>query len=391
MKKFLTSIILFFSFSFGVLATEFDVTTHHVILYNMNDLQVLYEENADEMVSIASLTKIMTTVVALENIDDLDTKVEIVRQDFYGTEGYSEAGFKIHDVVTIRDLLYGIMLPSGADAVNAVVRVVAGSEAKFVDMMNKKAEEIGLSKTRFANPVGKDNENNYSSAKDVAKLLQYALKNDAFKKIFTTKYYKVPSNGLVLKSTLSHYSNFDTSSILGSKSGFTKKAGRCLASISHLNGVDYLLVVINADLTKNYNAVKDSLTIYDYYSSNYSYQQVLDKDKVYASIPVVWGKDKIYEIKTDDVSLFLKNDVGENLLYKFVGVSEITNKIKENDKLGEILVLNGEDLVYSMDVYLNEALCFYHPFLDGVIIVLVLVVMVFVIKLMKKKNRWKNS
>ncbi len=391
MKKFLTSIILFFSFSFGVLATEFDVTTHHVILYNMNDLQVLYEENADEMVSIASLTKIMTTVVALENTHDLETKVEIVRQDFDGTEGYSEAGFKIRDVVTIRDLLYGIMLPSGADAVNAVVRVVAGSEAKFVDMMNKKAEEIGLSKTRFANPVGKDNENNYSSAKDVAKLLQYALKNDAFKKIFTTKYYKVPSNGLVLKSTLSHYSNFDTSSILGSKSGFTKKAGRCLASISHLNGVDYLLVVINADLTKNYNAVKDSLTIYDYYSSNYSYQQVLDKDKVYASIPVVWGKDKIYEIKTDDVSLFLKNDVGENLLYRFVGVSEITNKIKEKDKLGEILVLNGEDLVYSMDVYLNEALSFYHPFLDGVIIVLVLVVMVFVIKLMKKKNRWKNS
>lgn len=389
MKKFLVTFLFLFSFTFTAYAQEFDVTSHHVILYNMLDDTEIYEENSNERVSIASLTKIMTTIVALENISDYEQVVTIKDEDFVGTIGYSEAGFKTGDKATIMDLLYGIMLPSGADAVNAVVRVTAGSEEKFVKLMNEKAKEIGLTNTSFANPVGRDDEDNYSTAYDVAKLLKYALKNETFKKIFTTKYYKVPSNGLELKSTLSAYKMLDTSIIMGSKSGFTKNAGRCLASISEINGIDYLLVVIKSDLSKNYNAVQDTLTIYDYYSSNYSYQIILNKNNVIESLPIKLGKDETYEVKVNEnVSKYLKNDVSSYLVYKYDGINEITENIKVGEKIGEVGVYYEEELLYTADVFLNTELSFYHPMLY-IIIIIAVIILFFLIKIIfgKKKRR----
>lgn len=390
MKKIFVAVLFLFVFPICVLARDFDVTSHHIVLFNMLDDTLLYEELADEKVSIASLTKIMTTVVALENVKDLEEIITIKEEDFNGTVGYSEAGFKIGDKVTVMDLLYGVMLPSGADAVNAIVRKVSGNQENFVNLMNDLAKKIALKNTHFQNPIGKDHEDNYSTANDVARLLKYALQNDVFKKIFTTKYYKVPSNGLELRSTLSHYSMLDTSIIMGSKSGFTKGAGRCLASISEINGVDYLLVVIKSLVDKNYNAVKDTLTIYDYYSKNYSYQTLLSSSKVIASLPVKWGKSKNYEVKLDkSITKYLKNGTAENLSISFDGVDEITAKMSEGEKLGVVSVYHEEELLYQTDVFLDTTLDFYHPvlylFLVGIVFFLVLVR-----RLKKKKKAHKK-
>lgn len=390
MKKIFVAVLFLFVFPICVLARDFDVTSHHIVLFNMLDDTLLYEELADEKVSIASLTKIMTTVVALENVKDLEEIITIKEEDFNGTVGYSEAGFKIGDKVTVMDLLYGVMLPSGADAVNAIVRKVSGNQENFVNLMNDLAKKIALKNTHFQNPIGKDHEDNYSTANDVARLLKYALQNDVFKKIFTTKYYKVPSNGLELRSTLSHYSMLDTSIIMGSKSGFTKGAGRCLASISEINGVDYLLVVIKSLVDKNYNAVKDTLTIYDYYSKNYSYQTLLSPSKVIASLPVKWGKRKNYEVKLDkSITKYLKNGTAENLSISFDGVDEITAKMSEGEKLGVVSVYHEEELLYQTDVFLDTTLDFYHPvlylFLVGIVFFLVLVR-----RLKKKKKAHKK-
>ncbi len=387
MKKIFVAVLFLFVFPICVLARDFDVTSHHIVLFNMLDDTLLYEELADEKVSIASLTKIMTTVVALENVKDLEEIITIKEEDFNGTVGYSEAGFKIGDKVTVMDLLYGVMLPSGADAVNAIVRKVSGNQENFVNLMNDLAKKIALKNTHFQNPIGKDHEDNYSTANDVARLLKYALQNDVFKKIFTTKYYKVPSNGLELRSTLSHYSMLDTSIIMGSKSGFTKGAGRCLASISEINGVDYLLVVIKSLVDKNYNAVKDTLTIYDYYSKNYSYQTLLSPSKVIASLPVKWGKRKNYEVKLDkSITKYLKNGTAENLSISFDGVDEITAKMSEGEKLGVVSVYHEEELLYQTDVFLDTTLDFYHP-----VLYLFLVVIVFFLVLVRRLKKKKKA
>lgn len=389
MKRICTIILIIISFSFvNVCAQDFEISAENVILYNLNDNTILYEKNSDEKVSIASITKIMTSIVALENIDDLNDYVTITLKDFNGTVGYSKAGFNVGDKVTYEDLLYGILLPSGAEAVNAIVNNTLGYD-EFIKAMNDTAKKIGLENTSFENPIGKDNENNYSTAKDVAKMLKYALKNSNFKKIFTTKEY-VTTNGINLNSTLMPYKNILNINLIdGSKSGFTSNAGRCLASISTIDDVSYLLVVLKSSLSNAYNAVKDSITIYDYYSNNYSYQLVLESDKVITSLPIKYSKEKEYDITSnDDIKLYLKNDIVDNLTYEFDGVSEIKYNTKKDTYLGTIKIYNEQELLYESEVFLNKDITYYNFYLIGLIVFIVIVIL---LKLRSKKRKKRKK
>lgn len=389
MKKIFNLLLIIISFSFiNVYAQDFEISAQNVILYNLNDNTILYEKNSEERVSIASITKIMTSIVALENIDDLNDYVTITLKDFNGTVGYSKAGFNIGDKVTYEDLLYGILLPSGAEAVNAIVNNTLGYD-EFIIAMNDTAKKIGLENTSFENPIGKDNENNYSTAKDVAKMLKYALKNSNFKKIFTTKEYTT-TNGINLNSTLMPYKNILNISIIdGSKSGFTSNAGRCLASISTIDDVSYLLVVLKSSLSNAYNAVKDSITIYDYYSNNYSYQLVLESDKVITSLPIKYSKEKEYDITSnDDIKLYLKNDIVDNLTYEFDGVSEIKYNTKKDTYLGTIKIYNEQELLYESEVFLNKDITYYNFYLIGLIVFIVIVIL---LKLRSKKRKKRKK
>lgn len=388
MKRIFYIILFVVIFSFiNVSAEEFSVTAKNIILYNLNDQSIIYEKNSEERVSIASITKIMTTLVALENIDDLNDTVIITADDFAYTSGYSKAGFSVGDQVTYEDLLYGILLPSGADAVNAVVNNTLGFDA-FVTAMNNLAQKIGLENTSFSNPIGKDDDLNYSTAKDVAKMLKYALENPEFKKIFTTKEYQTTS-GLTLQSTLMPYKDLLSVSIIdGSKSGFTKEAGRCLASIATINDVPYLLVVIRSSNEFLYNAIADSLTIYDYYSHNYSYQVILDNEKVITTIPIKFSKTKEYSIKADeDISLYLKNNTTDNLTYEFTGLDEIKYNTKKDTYLGKIKVYNDNNLLYESNVYLNTDIEYYNFYLIGIILIILLFIIVIIWKIKRKKRR----
>lgn len=389
MKRICTIILIIISFSFvNVYAQDFEISAENVILYNLNDNTILYEKNSDEKVSIASITKIMTSIVALENIDDLNDYVTITLKDFNGTVGYSKAGFNVGDKVTYEDLLYGILLPSGAEAVNAIVNNTLGYD-EFIKAMNDTAKKIGLENTSFENPIGKDNVNNYSTVKDVAKMLEYALKNSNFKKIFTTKEY-VTTNGINLNSTLMPYKNILNINLIdGSKSGFTSNAGRCLASISTIDDVSYLLVVLNSSLSNAYKAVKDSITIYDYYSNNYSYQLVLESDKVITSLPIKYSKEKEYDITSnDDIKLYLKNDTVDNLTYEFDGVSEIKYNTKKDTYLGTIKIYNEQELLYESEVFLNKDITYYNFYLIGLIVFIVIVIL---LKLSSKKRKKRKK
>lgn len=389
MKKIFNLLLIIISFSFvNVCAQDFEISAENVILYNLNDNTILYEKNSDEKVSIASITKIMTSIVALENIDDLNDYVTITLKDFNGTVGYSKAGFNVGDKVTYEDLLYGILLPSGAEAVNAIVNNTLGYD-EFIKAMNDTAKKIGLENTSFENPIGKDNVNNYSTVKDVAKMLEYALKNSNFKKIFTTKEY-VTTNGINLNSTLMPYKNILNINLIdGSKSGFTSNAGRCLASISTIDDVSYLLVVLNSSLSNAYNAVKDSITIYDYYSNNYSYQLVLESDKVITSLPIKYSKEKEYDITSnDDIKLYLKNDTVDNLTYEFDGVSEIKYNTKKDTYLGTIKIYNEQELLYESEVFLNKDITYYNFYLIGLIVFIVIVIL---LKLRSKKRKKRKK
>lgn len=384
MKKVVFFLFSLFFFCYSVYAENFDITGEYVSLYNMNEDILLYRKNDTKKTSIASLTKMMTTLVAIEEIDNLDKIVTIKERDFEGTVGYSKAGFKVGDKVTYRDLLYGIILPSGADAVNAVVNNTLGYD-KFIKKMNETAKKIGMNDTSYANPVGKDDENNYSTSNDLAKLLKYALKNETFKTIFTTKNYKT-SNGLNLESTVNRYENIlNTNEIKGAKSGFTKDAGRCLASITTLNNVDYLLVVINSSTTSPYNAVKDTITIYDYYNNNYGYKNIINDDTFIKEIPVDFSKEKTYKITgSEDIEKYLKNNT--EVTYEYVGSDKVTFNTKKGSKLGVVKIYDGDVLLATSNVYLENNIEYY-PIITYIMIG---IAVVFILLIVKKKKEKKH-
>ena len=196
--------IILMSLSINVYAIEFDLNSQHAILYNLNDNSVLYEKSSKDKTSIASMTKIMTGIVAIENIENLDNKVKLTYADFAGLAeaNAAVAGFRIGEEVTYKDLLYGLMLPSGADAAQSLTRNIAGSTEKFIEMMNQKAKELGCKNTHFVNPTGLDHQEHYSTVEDVATIFQYAIENEKFLEIIKTKTYTTSNGRLTFKSTI---------------------------------------------------------------------------------------------------------------------------------------------------------------------------------------------
>lgn len=273
MKKFLIFLILLIPLNVHGLDLDFpEINSDIGLIFDLNRDKLIYEKNIDEKTSIASLTKILTVITALENITDLEAPVVITNNMLYGIYwNASVAGLKVGDTVTYRDLLYGAMLPSGADATHVLAISLGGNIKNFVAKMNALATEIGMENSHFVNVSGLDVKNQYSTARDVLTLLKYALQNETFKKIYTTKEY-VLSNGLVVKSTIEKYNeklNIDTSRIIGSKTGFTDAAGLCLSSLTKVNDHDMLIITIRADKgDESYNLV-DNLSLLAFLDDNY--------------------------------------------------------------------------------------------------------------------------
>ncbi|OEC01578.1 penicillin-binding protein [Lysinibacillus sphaericus] len=212
--------------------------------------EVLYEKNADAIIYPASLTKIMTAIVAIEASKDLQMQTMVTPQTIatYTAQNASMAGFQAGDFVTIEDLLYGTLLASGADATATLATAIAGSEKAFVELMNDKALELGLNDTHYENVSGLHDPAHISSVRDISKLFQYAIENPTFYQIMTTKSYttQVP-NELTIASTLFSKMDGVEGAILGGKTGYTPEAGLCLASLIEKNGELYIFVTTNAE------------------------------------------------------------------------------------------------------------------------------------------------
>lgn len=226
------------------------------ILLEADSGEVLAEKNADAQIYPASMTKMMTVLLAIEAEPDLDRQVTVPEDIFPALkqEGASMAGFKSGEVVTVRDLLYGALLPSGAECCETLARLVSGTETDFVALMNRKAAELGMTSTHFCNPTGLHDPEHVSTVRDISVLLREAVRNETFRKILTTERYTIqPTNlhpeGFTVTSTLLKELNGDeirNGKILGGKTGYTSEAGLCLASIAEVKGKTYLLVTAGA-------------------------------------------------------------------------------------------------------------------------------------------------
>ncbi|MEE0421176.1 MAG: serine hydrolase [Lachnospiraceae bacterium] len=230
--------------------------SNHALLIRRKNGERLLDKGSGERIYPASMTKIMTAVVALEKVQDLEEKVRLSEdmfEELYQQEA-SMAGFLPGEEVSVRNLLYGVMLPSGAECCTGLAEFVAGSEEAFADLMNQKAQELGMGDTHFVNASGLHNEDHYSTAADLAALMEYALQNETFRTIAQTDAYTIePSDahpeGLTLYSTLFSSMPDEVRSsglILGGKTGYTEEAGLCLASFAQIGGEEFILITAGA-------------------------------------------------------------------------------------------------------------------------------------------------
>lgn len=385
MRKLIFVIITLFLF-INVNALEID--SKNAILYNMNDKEVIYEKNSEDIVQIASLTKIVTAITVIENTDNLEKEVTITKDMLKGLNGYAKVGFKVGDKLTYMELLYALMLPSAADAAQALAIDMSGSIEEFINLMNQKVEEIGVTNSKFDNPIGMDSENNYSTASDLAQILIYSLENETFKTIFNTNYYTIKSINKKIEKTFiktSSLYNLDISIIKGAKTGFTYEGGMCLASTTTIDNVNYLLITLGAE-ARTTNNIKDTIKIYEYYSTNYGYINILSKDQLLKTIEVKNSKTKTYDVKSnEDIELYLeKSIIKDKLTYKYEGIEVLTKDIKLGDKLGTVTILNNEDVLYTFDVYLDTEIKYYNYSLYITIAFISLAIIFIILKKLKK-------
>ena len=337
------------------------------------------------------MTKIMTAYVALNNINDLDAKVKLTSKDFKGLReaNASTAGFREGEVVTYRDLLYGLLLPSGADAALALSNNIAGSEQAFVNLMNEQVKEMGLKDTHFVNTTGLDVKGHYSSAYDVYLILRNALENEQFKEIFTTKKYTTSNSRLTFRSTLYSASikyDLDTNFILGSKSGYTYDAGLCLASISEHDGEIYILVTAGANYKdkKSYH-ITDSVAIYRYFFDNYEYKKLLNKGDIIVSLKDEYDNERVYYAKEDVVEYVEKNS---EINKTYNSKNELTKDLEVGDLLGVYEIYADNELVYSQNIYLDQEINNYS--LELIIFFGSILIIFIIVKLIKSKRKGKR-
>lgn len=235
------------------------------LIYDRASGRIIYEKNGNKQTPMASTTKILTAIVTLENADLKET---VTIESKAAGIGGSRLGLKKNDKITVNDLLYGLMLRSGNDAAVALAIHVGGSIEGFADMMNKKAEELGLTNSHFVVPHGLDNEGHYTTAYELAKMADYALNIPKFKEIVSNKSATIYINGYPKAINNTNKLLGSVSGVYGVKTGFTNGAGRCLVSSCKRGELDIITVIIGADT--NNQRIADTKELIEYAFNNFS-------------------------------------------------------------------------------------------------------------------------
>ena len=407
MRKLRFSIIYIFiaivSFSF-VYADEISITSTHAGVYNADNMELLYGKNEQDKIAIASLTKLMTAVVSIENIPNLEDKITVDYDIISKTldPELAVAGIYDGESLTYYDLLATMLIPSGADSAVFLSNVVFDSQEKFIENMNIKAQEIDMNNTRFSNVTGLDDENNYSTIEDVAKLLGYVLKNDTLKEIISMKSYTTTDGEITVSSTITRSaqrSGITLDYVLGGKTGTTGDAGICLASYTVDDDNTIISIVTGASMysTIPYNII-DSEKLYKYIADKYSNQNVLSKgDKILELNTYCCKQDSVVFTLPEDIVKYVDNVESKDINIIYDGIDVLDSSMKIGTSLGKVKIYYKNELVGNVDIQLNEKLEFslkkwivIHKVLVGSIIAgIVLVIIIILIRnsIKNKKNK----
>lgn len=345
----------------------FDVDAEAVYFINLDTGKVIYEKDADKKVYPASTTKIMTALLALENIPDLDTpqiELKLYIQNVLSGTGASLAGILRGETFTPRELLYAALLPSGNEAAMMLGDYVGdGSLDYFAEMMNEKAAELGAVNTHFVNASGMHDDDHYTTAYDMYLITMAALENETFREIVSTNYYYAgeDQNGNPLHWNTTNFlispgSTYYYPYATGVKTGTTDEAGRCLVSTAEKDGYHYLMVMMgapqydsNGEKLEENMVFKQTIELYDWAFSSFSNKTLIEKDVGVGEVPLKLargGKDYLL-IKSGEVFTdLLPNEIEASSITMELDLPAVVNApIKEGEQVGTIrLMLAGEEI-----------------------------------------------
>ena len=376
-KIIISSIILFNTIVTPVtaLGIQFppptNINADSVYVLNLDTNDVIYSKNSDEKMEPASLSKMMTAILAVENLE-LDQKIpfkfyiqDILYQLRITGFGLSNAGLVANEVLTVEQLLHGVLLPSGADASLALADAVGdGSIDYFVEMMNEKAAELGANSTVFANPHGLHAEGQYTTAEDMAIIAQHLMKNDTLAEIVAKPNYQTgPTNShdnliwtntnrLMTVGSDYYYSKAD---VQGIKTGTTPESGYHLASTATANGYSYLVIVMGGPIydsegeeNPSNTAFDATIAIYDWLFGSFTEKTILEKDMELDEVSVrLSSQSKFIKVKTaESYSQLLPNDIKIEDIQMIHHLPEAVNApIEKSQQIGHVeLILKGETL-----------------------------------------------
>lgn len=337
------------------------ISSKYGIVYDRTSQTILFEKNAFDRTAMASTTKIMTAILALENANLTDI-VKISKKA--ANTGGSTLGINTNSEMTLETLLYGLLLRSGNDCAVAIAEYIGGSIENFANLMNKKAKELNLKNTNFVTPHGLDAPNHYTTAYDLALLTDYALKNETFYKIVGTKMTQISLGNSTKSITNTNELLNQIDGVYGVKTGFTADAGRCLVSACKRDNFDIIVIVLGAG-TKSQRAT-DSINLINYtyknfemynfedlinssfenFINNYSYKIVINKSV----------DNPIFELKKSNFLLPIrKNEIG-NFKISSYALNYIHSPISSNFKIGVLQLYVNSTPVLSVDIIVKNGI-----------------------------------
>lgn len=396
-----------------------DTVSDEVYLENLNAGAVVYEKNSNKRSYPASTTKIMTFIITAENVSDLENTSVTIKQDIIsGLDLESTVmGLSSHigEKVSVKDLLYGLMLPSGNDAALVLADYVGGGISGFVEKMNAKAVELGCKNTHFANPHGLYDTNHYSTAHDMALIAKHAMKIKGFMDICNTVYYtpdgfKTLHNTNYMLDSEAEGGQYYYQYTKGIKTGYLDEAGKCLVTSSDKNGDKYLCVCLGAAFSyaENVNyAMKDSAKLYDWAYKNLGVQTIYGTADSLASVDVKYVRNgkTLEAVPEKEISAFLPNNYDKKKLKVEINCPEqVDAPVTQGDVLGTVSVkyedldlgltnlVAAEDVerdISPLEVFVTEHMQLI--IIVSAVLVLIIVLLIVLISVRRKARRRSRS
>lgn len=332
--------------------TKPTINSRRYAIYDRLSGRCIYGKDENKQTAMASTTKIMTAIIVVENckLEDIVT----ITAKAAGTGG-STLGINKDDKITVNDLLYGLMLRSGNDAAVALAIHTAGSVEEFANMMNQKAKQLNLKNTHFVTPHGLDNEEHYTTAYELAKITDYALKNKTIAKIVATKSTTIYINEMPRQINNTNELLGNVEGVYGVKTGFTNNAGRCLVTSVKRGDMDLIVVVLGADTRKD--RAKDSMKLIEYAFKKY---RVINVEEIINKEFELWkqiNENRIYidkgttnvELELEDIKIKKLTEENEPKI-EINAVSNLVAPVEKEKRIGTLTVKIGNEIIEEIEI-----------------------------------------